>query len=433
VLDPLWSTPVNEVRLARRARVAEADYRYADAAAPGQAGSETNAGTMFLRLGPFEDQWHLARVADGYQQLWREWTGFIIQTNIEAAPDLWRAFYGGHFATEPVTLWFPSNRAGCPPESPTFLTQVQCARGLRADWTGVPFWGTTETIDVSVARFRARGDSTDLHISARVPLRRFSHRDMDRANRAEGITLGAWLKTPLGDSVYQSAERRDLPRSSEVAWTAQWTPRTGSSVVMHRVEAIEPTNAIGARGAMRHTSDAQVDIALRGPGMSDILVAASAKESRVPALRWTDYSIEPNGAVVVPRALFSLIWEMYDLMPAPDGRVRWKVSLHRETGAHKQNMDMRDMLRGARSAGARVVADEPEVPAMMYSRDANAAPAIVEHMRFGLGDVAPGLHVVEVRIEDLVAKRTMSRSVSVRVLDPRSQQRDPPRFRPSRN
>ena len=70
---------------------------------------------------------------------------------------------------------------------------------------------------------------------------------------------------------------------------------------------------------------------------------------------------------------------------------------------------MRGMLQGARSAGARVVADEPEVPAMMYTRDATAAPAIVEHMRFGLGDVPPGLHVVEVRIEDLVAKRTMSR------------------------
>ena len=51
VLDPIWSTPVNEVRLAKRARIAEANYRYADIAATGQSGSEVHAGEMLMRRG----------------------------------------------------------------------------------------------------------------------------------------------------------------------------------------------------------------------------------------------------------------------------------------------------------------------------------------------------------------------------------------------
>jgi hypothetical protein len=78
---------------------------------------------------------------------------------------------------------------------------------------------------------------------------------------------------------------------------------------MHRVEAIEPSRTAGARGALLHTSDAQVVIALRGFGMSDVLMAGTAREKRSPAVRWSDFDIQPNGAVVAPRATFSMLWE----------------------------------------------------------------------------------------------------------------------------
>lgn len=425
VLDPLWSTPVNELRLARRARVAEADYRYADIATHGQSGSETVAGEMLLRRGPVDDAWTVVTLSGDRYRLRRGWRNFTATAVIDSAPDLWRAFYSGRLAPSVFAKW-PVIEAttGCRTDGLEMRTIFSCTKARRADWTDVPFWGVTDTIDVSAARFRAPGDSVDIYLGARLPLRQFSHRDTPIPDLKERITLSAWLATPLGEPIFHADEPRPLPKRSEVAWTSQWTARVSHGDVMHRVEALEPGKAIGARGAVVHTNNAQVSIALRGPGMSDVLIAANARPHRAGTLRWSDYEIQPNGAVVAPREMFSMLWETYGLMPAPDGHVRWRVSLHRETGVRKRDTDVRGMLQGVKTAGERVVASEPEVPAMMYTRDEPAADAIAETMRFGLGDVPPGLHVVEVRIEDLVAKRTMSRSVSIRVLDPRAQQRE---------
>ncbi|MEO7522112.1 MAG: hypothetical protein ABIW79_09875, partial [Gemmatimonas sp.] len=406
------------------ARVAEADYRYADIATPGQAGSETVAGQMLLRRGAVVDSWNVNTLSGDRHRLRRGWRGFTATAVIDSAPDFWRAFYGGRLSPAVMATWpVPEAGTGCRTDGAQVLTLQFCATARRADWTDVPFWGATDTIDVSAARFRAPGDSVDLYLGARVPLRRFSDRETSNIDRSERITLSAWLATPIGEPVFHADEQRELPKRGEVAWTAQWSPRVSQGDVMHRVEALEPRNAIGARGAVVHTNNAQVSIALRGPGMSDVLVAANVRPARAPALRWRDYDVQPNGAVVALRETFSMMWEMYGLVPAADGRMRWRVSLHRETGTRKRDPDVRGMLQGVKTAGERILADEPDAPAMLYTRNEPAAAAIAEHMRFNLGDAAPGLHVLEVRIEDLVAKRTMSRSVSIRVLDPKAQAR----------
>lgn len=425
LVDPMWSTDVNEIRLAKRARVAEADYRYADVAEAGQAGSETPVGQMLLRRGPMDPAWQLFWFS--FRRIVRRgWDSFTARATIDNAPDLWRAFYSGRFAAQQATSWGVEESPNCQPDGANVVTIYTCARGRGSDWSGTPFWGQTDTIDVSAARFRAHGDSVDIVIGARVPVRRFSSRDEPAPPPPDSVRVSAWLATPLGEPLYHSETRRRLPSDNEIAWTAQWTPRTGEPNVMHRVEAMQPGKAIGARGALIHTSDAQVSLALRGPGMSDILVAANAKERGGRATRWSDFTLEPNGAVVAPRAMFSLLWEMYDLKPAPDGRVRWRVSVHRETGVRKRDTDVRGLLQGDKTAGDRIIANERDVPAVLYTRDAVAAPAIAEHLRFSLSDVPEGRHVVEVRIEDLVAKRTFSRSVSVRVLDPKAQERGRP-------
>ena len=65
VLDPLWSTPVNEVRLARRARVAEADYRYADVAGPGRPAAKRTPARCSCAAARLKIQWNLYRLPDG--------------------------------------------------------------------------------------------------------------------------------------------------------------------------------------------------------------------------------------------------------------------------------------------------------------------------------------------------------------------------------
>lgn len=99
VLDPLWSTPVNEIRLERRARVAEADYRYADVARSGEAGAETRSGLMLLRRGPPDPRWIRWRMAADRRRFFaRGWKDMTAVVELADNADQWRVFYGTRFS-----------------------------------------------------------------------------------------------------------------------------------------------------------------------------------------------------------------------------------------------------------------------------------------------------------------------------------------------
>ncbi len=421
VIDPLWSTPVNEIRLARRARVAEADYRYADIARAGESGSETEPGEMLLRRGTPAAQWTVTATRFGRHRLHRTWPGLTAETELEAVRDTWRVFHGTRFTARHASTYPPSHR--CTTRAGTWPSLHACAVGLRSEWSDVPLYGRTDVIDVTVARFRSRGDSADMYIGARVPLRAFKSRSDRTASRADRIALGVWLTTEQGVPIVHESVSRELPAANLLAWTHQWSQRVGSIRMMHRVEALEVTQPSGARGIARFTSDGQVAFPLRGFGMSDVLVAASAAPRTGAARRWDDLAIQPNGATVAPRSRFAMVWEVYDLTPGADGRVRWRVRIKRERGEMVMREDMQDVLVGSAKAGSRVLASESSAPDLAYVRDASDGTAILENIVFGLDEATAGHHVVNVTIDDLVSGRSVTRGVSVRVLVPDSQKR----------
>ena len=120
-----------------------------------------------------------------------------------------------------------------------------------------------------------------------------------------------------------------------------------------------------------------------------------------------------------------MVWEIYDLTPGADGRVHWRVRIKRERGDIVTREDMPAVLSGSLSAGSRVLAGESGAPDFSYARDAQAAAVVLDKITFGLGDAPIGYHVVNVTIDDLVSGKTITRGVSVRVLDPAEQRRRP--------
>lgn len=440
VLDPLWSTAVNEVRLERRARVAEADYRYADVAVARQAGSETAPGRTLLRRGAPDQRWKALAVNAGGRDLVRSWPGIRQTTIMDDSPGYWMMFYHPtRFSIDVLSRSPVYNTKGlCAGdiELNSAIPIVNCAEDRRAEFHGIPFYGVTDTIDVAAALFRTAGanarDSVDLYLGARVPLRQFKYREADESNAQDRITLSAWLATPKGKIIYTDADARKLPSYSDREWTAQWMTRAQSAPLMHRIEAIEPTKTVGARGISYRTAAAVREFALTGFGMSDLLVAATAKPKTSEVRRWSDLAYTPNGGVIAPRGTFQLAWEVYDLQPASDGRVRWSVEIRREIGIAGQREDMRAILVNARTAGARLLADEADAPAVAYTRDEAAAAAVVDHLSFNLGDVPAGRHVVQVTVKDLVSGRVVTRGVTVRVLPPDAQRRGAPTARSAR-
>lgn len=423
VIDPLWSTPVNEVKLARRARVAEADYRYADIARTNESGSETRPGQMLVRRGAPSPRWTIATTRYGRTWMQRSWRGLTATTEIEDAPSTWRVFYGPRFTPLHASTYEPPRT--CTARVDPFPSLYACAIGQRADWSDVPFYGHTDEIDVTAARFRAGSDSADMYIGARIPLRQFKNRDDATAANTDRISLGTWLTTESGATIFHATASRELPAANTLAWTQQWTHRVGPLRMMHRVEAIETSRPSGARGIARFTSDAQVAFPLRGFGMSDVLIAASAAPRHGPANRWHDLELQPNGASVAPGARFAMIWEVYDLIPGEDGRVHWRVRIKRERANMVVHSDMPAVLSGSPSAGSRMRASESTAPDLAYARDAKAAGVVLDNITFGVSDAPIGYHVVNVTIDDLVSGKSVTRGVSVRVLDPATQRRRP--------
>ena len=414
VVDPLWSTPVNEIRLARRARVTEADYRYADIARTNESGSETRPGQMLLRRGAPSTQWTITTTRYGRTWMQRSWRGLTARAELDDAPTNWRVFYGTRFTPLHASTYEPPR--ACTARIETFPSLYSCAIGQRADWSDVPFYGHTDEIDVTAARFRAGGDSADLYIGARIPLRQFKSRGDVTATNADRISFGAWLTDAYGATIVHDVTSRELPAASTLAWTHQWTHRVGSLRMMHRVEAMEPSKPTGARGIARFTSDAQVAFPLHGFGMSDVMIAESAVSRGSDARRWSDLVVQPNGAGVAAGARFAMIWEVYDLVAGADGRVHWRVRIKRERGNMAVRSDMQTVLSGAASAGSRVLASESSAPDLSYVRD-KAGPVVLEHITFGVGDAPVGYHVVNVTIDDLVSGKSVTRGVSVRVLE----------------
>lgn len=426
VLDPLWSTPVNEIRLSRRARIAEADYRHADIAQREKSGSETLPGKILVQRGSPTPRWRVVATRSDRHVLERSWPRLTAYSAVNrvsdtGADDLWRIFYGSQFSLQQASRYLPYQQ--CPAREQPFPSLHACATALRSEWDDVPFYGTTDEIDVTAARFRASADSADMYIGARVPLRAFKSRVDATADRTDRIQLGMWLSTELGDPIVHESVSRELPAYTLLAWTHQWTSRVGSARLMHRVEAIEPTAPSGARGIARFTSDAQVAFSMRGFGMSDVLVAAYATPRRTEVRRWSDLEVQPNGGTVAPNTRFAMVWEVYDLTPGPDGRVHWRVRIKRERGAVVLREDMKEVLVGSAKAGSRVLPWETDVPDLAYVRDASAGVPALENITFNLGDVRPGHHVVNVIIDDLVSGQSVTRGVSVRVLVPDSQKR----------
>jgi len=423
VLDPMWSTPVNELRLARRARVAEADFLYANVANPGQSGSETASGRMHVRRGAPSPRWAFVTDIGAHRHYVRKWDGLTQGIAITRSFDWWRAFSGGRQRAGLISHWdvVDVDPRDCPPPA---RKASECVEVQRARWTGMPFVGRMDTIDVMLARFRAPGDSVDLYVEGRVPLRTFPHRDTPYVRPNAQITSTLFLRTPLGEPIVQPSVQDNLPSSRTIALTHAWRARTGTGEIMHRVEALEPSRGAAARGVMQFTSDAALKIPVSGFGMSDVLATGNAVEVRAPAQRWYDFRITPNAGVVLPKQRFSLLWEIYELTPGHDGRVRWKVEIQREQGERVITDDVRDALTEGSKASAKVVAAEPDASALAYSREAPPRGVQVEHVKIPLPDnAAYGRHVISVTVTDLVSGRRTSRSVGVRLLVPSLQKR----------
>lgn len=254
-----------------------------------------------------------------------------------------------------------------------------------------------DSMIVRTARFRGVGDSLDVFIAALPPT------DAIRASSPAHTVRGdVWIMAGNGRMAFHTANILESPG------VHAWAGRVPSGSYLWRVEATgaEAKRAARASGQVQSLTD----FPIKGPGMSDILVASSASDATKPGARWRDLGIVPNVGSVAKGTSVALVWENYEL-GSRSGSAQYDVVvsiIQQKTTTGK----IVAAITGALASVAKVET-RPDRAVIQYERTGTAVPAIAEMMTIDLGETPAGTYAITVDVTDKVSGAKFSRSTTV--------------------
>ncbi|MEP7085820.1 MAG: GWxTD domain-containing protein, partial [Gemmatimonadota bacterium] len=227
--DPLWATQENEGRNEFLSRVVFAELRFT-VEEFGIHGVDTDRGDVYVRYGP-------------------------PPAVISFPPDALRQ--GEHririlwwYSTDETFLFRQLPTYGVATLDPDDARETSKLRDtVPVAWTNAGAKPLADTINVSLARFRARNDSSDIFFAAELPVKHMVQ-DVDLARGALDVNLEAftWRAKP----VYASTLHETIDFAHpEVRQMQSWRLRLQAGTFLYRVEALQPDAGRGARSASR--------------------------------------------------------------------------------------------------------------------------------------------------------------------------------------
>jgi GWxTD domain-containing protein len=387
--DPLWSQPGNEMRVEFLARVAYAELRWTIDEL-GVRGADSDRGDVHIRYGP--------------PDIVLAWGGEPDDPSGRDISILW-AYERNDLAF--VFLAPPSYGTARVPQIDRALVD-----GIR-DAIPVRFDNTTrltiDTLPLQVVRFRttASADSVDLVVAARPPVTAIA----EAAEVREPVRSDLWL---LGDGL--QPVRRDSQPAAKPG-TQWWPQRVAAGGYVVRAEASGATSPRAARALLllQAQDDPTTGFALRGYGMSDVLLANRAAAARGrSAARWSDLELQPLAGALTRGEPLAVVWETYGLGDS-DGRSAYTVTitLTRERGAVG-----RVTARVLQSVGASVAGGDDEV-VVRYERAGASGGIALDHVDLALGDTPGGRYKLTVQVTDKATGRQVERVTRFEVEDAR--------------
>lgn len=383
--DPLTLTAENELRLEFLARVTYADFRWTDEEMD-LRGADTDRGDIYVRFGPPK----VEITAAG-----NTWTPSEFSAN---ATIIWQY-------TDNLIFFFdlvPSfNTAKIGRNDRDYVNRLVDA--VPASFDNLPITNMLDTIPVRVARFRARGDSLDAVVAARVPLDSlvrntpldrvpvdFDFRIFDQFVRVQGMESNQGSYAP--DSLAER-ERRT------------WTRRLGPGINIVRVEALQADTRRAARGTVRLNP-----VATTGFAMSDVLLGSKPTlvSGKNAAAGWTDIATTPSDGTFEKGSSVGLVWELYELT-AKDGNGRYKVaiSVERTERGGPLGFGVR-VLDGLGKAVGRAQQSRDRFT-ISFDRTAAASPTLVDYLSLDMSEAPSGRYRLRVEISDLGSGKRVSR------------------------
>jgi GWxTD domain-containing protein len=253
---------------------------------------------------------------------------------------------------------------------------------------------TARPIDLRAYRFRARADSSAMAVIATIPTGAWH--PTASTNSTATVALAAFDPSwRLADS---TSTRLDLRTTDSTSVSAvQFRMTLPASATFLRADAL-------AAGSNR-ASKAIADLPPRpssGFDVSDLLIARELRTSSPAPNRWSDFAITPLvGGAITSGQPIDVLWEIYGLSESA-GQARYRISLVVEQLAKNGAVAVAvRALSGLRNAvtgteGARTIR-------VSFARESEYRPTVVEQLKIGLGDLAPGNYRMRIEITDDVS------------------------------
>ncbi|MEO8880646.1 MAG: GWxTD domain-containing protein [Gemmatimonadaceae bacterium] len=388
--DPLWATPENEGRNEFLSRVVFAELRFS-VEEFGIHGVDTDRGDVYVRYGP-------------------------PPAVISFPPDAVRQ--GEHririlwwYSTDETFLFRQLPTYGVATLDPDDARETAKLRDtVPVAWTNAGAKPLADSINVSLARFRATDDSSDVYFAAELPVKRMVE-DVDLAKGALDVELEAytWRAKPVFSST--THETIDFAHP-EVRQMQSWRLRLQAGTFLYRIEALQPDAGRGARSASR------VELLPAGGfGLSDILVAESLTPNAVDVARWSDFQIAPSIGRVKRGKSFAILWETYDLQKQANGTSSYDVTitLRRAKGGGLGALAAK-IVGGVKSAIG-ISGSGGDKISLTFPRQAPARATTVDYITLDLGDASPGNYVIDVDVTDLANHRHVSRERPLTIVE----------------
>ena len=379
--DPLWSDGGNVSRAEFLARVTFAELRWTIEEA-GVTGADTDRGDVFVRYGPPD-------------------IAAVIGPNVsEQAADImtfWIYRSGLMFAFSGLSGF---GTARIPAADETMVAAMKDAQPARFDNVAAI---RPDSMIAQVVRFRGGENTLDVLIAAAPPVASIRQ----SMSSDEPVLVHAMLVAGTSQMVYRDSALIDS------AGVLVWRIRMKPAEYLLRVEATGRTATRAARASQHLQFDR--GFATAGPGISDVLIAASVGDKTPPLHRWSDLTIVPAVGTVAAGTAIALVWESYDLTNDA-GSVRYDVAVtvrrNSSTGAA-----LAARLIGALTSLARTESVADRYTAR-FERIGPHAPIVPDHVTLDLGATPPGAYTLEVTVTDSKTLAAFSRSTTLVIASP---------------
>ena len=388
--DPLWATSDNEGRNEFLSRGVFAELRFS-VEEFGIHGIDTDRGDVYVRYGP-------------------------PPAVISFPPDALNQ--GEHririlwwYSTQETFLFRQLPTYGVATLDPDDARETERLRDtVPVAWTNAGAKPLADSINVSLTRFRAASDSSDVYFAAELPVKRMVE-DVDLARGALDVELEAytWRAKPVFTATTHETIDFAHPDLNQMH---AWRTRLQAGTFLYRVEALQPDAGRGARSASR------IELVPGGGfGLSDILVADSVSPANTNIERWSDFRIAPNVGRVRRGKSFAMLWETYDLQKMPNGNSSYDVTitLRREKGGGLGALAAK-IIGGVKSAIG-ISGNGSDHISLRFPRQTPARDVSVDYVTLDLGQAPPGNYVLDVDILDLATNRHVSRERPLSIVE----------------